>query len=131
MDDIPKALKRSEITLAVIADFSKAFYTVAFEKVLYKLHLMGFSRTALQRIASYLMDRKQFVQVHDRSSAEISTLITLLTVMLGTTLVCNYILNHNSRITRKENELSVYFLFHSQNCHDNPDKEQFCTFLTY
>ena len=71
-DDILKAMKRVEITLAVMTDFSKAFDTVAFEKVLSKLHLMGFSRTALQWIASYLTDRKQFVQVDDRSSAQIS-----------------------------------------------------------
>lgn len=43
-DDIPKVMKRGEITLA---DFSKAFDTVAFEEVLSKLHLMGFSRSAL------------------------------------------------------------------------------------
>ena len=72
-DDILKAMKRGEITLAVKADFSKAFDTVAFEKVLSKLHLMGFSRSSLQWIASFLMDRKQFVQVDDRSSAQIST----------------------------------------------------------
>ena len=41
-DDIFKAMKRSEITLAIMADFSKAFDNVAFEKVLSKLHLMGF-----------------------------------------------------------------------------------------
>ena len=68
-DDIPKVMKRGEITLA---DFSKAFDTVAFEKVLSKLHLMGFSRSALQWIASYFMDRKKFVQVDDRSSAQIN-----------------------------------------------------------
>ena len=72
-DDIFKAMKRGEITLAVTAVFSKAFDTVAFEKVLSKLHLMGFSRTALQWIANYLTDRKQFGQVDDRSSAQIST----------------------------------------------------------
>lgn len=72
-DDILKAMKRGEIALAVKADFSKAFDTVAFEKVLSKLHLMGFSRSSLQWIASFLMDRKQFVQIDDRSSAQIST----------------------------------------------------------
>jgi len=69
-DDILKSMKRGEITLA---DFSKAFDTAAFEKVLSKLHLMGFSRSSQQWIASFLMDRKQFVQVVDRSSAQIST----------------------------------------------------------
>ena len=74
-DDIIKAMKRGEITLAVMADFSKAFDTVAFEKILSKLHQMGFSRSALQWIASYLTDRNQFVQVDDCSSAK-SVLLT-------------------------------------------------------
>ena len=69
--DILKAMKRGEIIQAV--DFYKAFDTVAFEKVLSKLHLMSFSRSALEWFASYLTDRKQFVQVDDRSSAQIST----------------------------------------------------------
>lgn len=72
-DDILKAMKRGEITLAVMADFSRAFDTVAFEKVLSKLHPMGFSRTAPKWIASYITSRKQFVQVDDHSSAQIST----------------------------------------------------------
>ena len=69
-DDIHKAMKRDEITLAVMADFSKAFDTVTFEKVLSKLHLSGFSRTALQWMASYLTGHKQFVKVDDRSSVQ-------------------------------------------------------------
>lgn len=73
-DDILKAMKRGEIIhWPLKADFSKAFDTVAFEKVLSKLHQMGFSRSSLQWLASFLMDRKQFVQVDDRSSAQIST----------------------------------------------------------
>ena len=55
-----------------MADFSKAFDNVASEEILSKLHQMGFSRSALKWIASYLTDRKQFVQVDDRSSAQIS-----------------------------------------------------------
>ena len=72
-DDILKAMKRDEITLAVMADFSKAFDAVVFEKVLSKLQLMGLSRSSLRWIESYLMDRKQFVQVDDRSTAQISS----------------------------------------------------------
>ena len=67
-------MKRGEITPAVMADFSNlAFDTVAFEKILSKLHQMGFSRSALQWIASYLTERKQFGQVDDHSPAQIST----------------------------------------------------------
>ena len=40
-DDIPKAMKKGEVTVAVMAaDFSKAFDTVAYETVLFKLHQM-------------------------------------------------------------------------------------------
>ena len=46
---------------------------IVLQKVLSKVHLMGFSRTALQWIASYLTGRKQCLQVDDRSSAQIST----------------------------------------------------------
>ena len=72
-NDILKAMKGGEIILAVTADFSKSFDTITFEKVLSKLHLMGFLRTVFQWIANYLTGRKQFVQVDDRSSAQIST----------------------------------------------------------
>lgn len=38
-DDILTAMKRGEITIAVMADFSKAFDTVAYGTVLSKLHV--------------------------------------------------------------------------------------------
>ena len=70
-DDILKAMKRGEVTLAVMADFSKAFDTVAYETILSKLHQVGFSKSSLRWVTSYLTDRSQYVQVDDRLSNSI------------------------------------------------------------
>ncbi|XP_048583248.1 uncharacterized protein LOC125562941 [Nematostella vectensis] len=67
-DDITKAMKRGEVTLVVLADFSKAFDTVAYEVVFKKLHHLGFSKSFLMWVTSYLTGRKQFVQIDDKSS---------------------------------------------------------------
>ena len=75
-------MKRGEVTIAVLADFSKAFDTVAPQTMLSKLckfqsgclisvHRLGFSNTSLEWIISYLVDRKQYVQVDDRSSEHV------------------------------------------------------------
>ena len=70
-DDILKAMKKGEVTLAVMADFSKAFDTVAHETVLLKLHQLGFSKNSLRWITSYLTDQSQFVQIDDRTSEQV------------------------------------------------------------
>ena len=46
-DDIVKAMKRGEITLAIFADYSKAFDTVNFEILINKLYKLNFCRTFL------------------------------------------------------------------------------------
>ena len=56
-DDILRAIKRGKVTIAVLADFLKAFDTVACQTVLSKLHGMGFSNTFLKWIISYLTER--------------------------------------------------------------------------
>ena len=62
---------RDDIIAAVMADFSKGFDTVAYETVLQKLHQFEFSKHALKWFASYLSERKQFVQTDDRKSSEL------------------------------------------------------------
>jgi hypothetical protein len=42
-DDLLKAQKSGEVTLMLLADFSKAFDTLNFKTVLCKLHKLGFS----------------------------------------------------------------------------------------
>ncbi|CAB4045526.1 Hypothetical predicted protein, partial [Paramuricea clavata] len=46
-DDITKAMKKGEITLAIFADFSKAFDTVDFEILISKLYKLNFSKSFL------------------------------------------------------------------------------------
>ena len=65
---ILRAMKRGKVTIAVLADFLKAFDTVAYQTVLSKLHGMGFSNTFLKWTISYLTERAHYVQVDDRSS---------------------------------------------------------------
>ena len=67
-NDITSAMKRSEITIAVMADYSKAFDTVDFETMLNKLKALNFSNDFIKLIAKYLTDRFQFVQFDDKKS---------------------------------------------------------------
>ena len=69
-DDIIKASKRGEITLAVFADYSKAFDTVHHETLLKKLHYLNFSKSTIHTIHSYLTNRTQYVQIDDKKSTQ-------------------------------------------------------------
>ena len=60
-DDIKKAMKSGEVTLAMLVDFSKAFNTIAHDKVITKLHKLGFLPEFLRLISSYSSHRSQFV----------------------------------------------------------------------
>ena len=62
-DDIKKAMKTSEITLAVFTDYSKAFDTIDFSVLIKKMHTLNFSKRFLYWIFSYLTDRRHFVQI--------------------------------------------------------------------
>ena len=67
-DDIIRAMKKGEVTLMVFADYSKAFDTLQFKAVLAKLHEMGFSKSFLLWVLSYLSERRQLVQIDDKLS---------------------------------------------------------------
>ena len=62
-DDIMRAMNRGEVTLSIMADYSKAFDTVDYETLIHKLHKIGFSKNAKHLICSYLSNRKQYVQI--------------------------------------------------------------------
>ena len=68
-DDIRHAMKKGEITLMVLADFSKAFDTICFKSTIEKFYKLGFSKTFLKWLLSYLSGRSQFVQIDDKSSS--------------------------------------------------------------
>ena len=67
-DDTVKAMKRSEVTMMILADFSKAFDTICFRKLITKMSKLGFSRNYLIWTLNYVMHRKQFVQIDDTCS---------------------------------------------------------------
>ena len=47
-DDIIHAMKSGEVTLAVLADFSKAFDTVDYKTLISQLNVLGFSKGFIQ-----------------------------------------------------------------------------------
>ena len=47
-DDIKLAMKRKEVTLMVLTDFSKVFDTVCFKTTLKKFYKLGFSKNYLK-----------------------------------------------------------------------------------
>ncbi|KAL9962520.1 hypothetical protein ACROYT_G031627 [Oculina patagonica] len=67
-DDILHAMKRGELTLMILANFSKAFDTIRFKTVLRKLNNLGFSNEYLVWTINYLTGRRHFVQVDDKVS---------------------------------------------------------------
>lgn len=72
-DAIQQAIKKGDVSLMVLADFSKVFDTMCFKTTIHKFHKLGFSKTFLKWILSYLSDRSQFVQIEDKSSSYMST----------------------------------------------------------
>ena len=68
-DDIKCAMKTGEIILGILLDYSKAFETIDHLTLLEKLHQLNFSVQAIKLIHSYVSERKQFVQVDDKSSS--------------------------------------------------------------
>ena len=55
------AIDKKKVTLLLLFDFSKTFGTISPTKLLHKLHLLGFGKSALLWIKSYLQDRSQAV----------------------------------------------------------------------
>lgn len=68
-DDIRHAMKQKEVTLMVLADFSKAFDTICFGTTITKLYKLGFTKPFLKWLLSYLSGRTQFVQIDDKQSS--------------------------------------------------------------
>ena len=67
-DKIKRAMNKSEVTLAILIEYSKAFDTIDQNHLLEKLLEFNFSPQAIEIIFSYTSDRNQYVQVDDKSS---------------------------------------------------------------
>ncbi|CAB0037809.1 unnamed protein product, partial [Trichogramma brassicae] len=67
MDDARRAIERSQITVLVLIDFSKAFDTVPHQLLLAKLRRFNFADRTIRWFASYLRGRTQAVAQNDGS----------------------------------------------------------------
>ena len=65
-DDIWKAMDKGEVTLMVMADFSKVFDTICFRTTLLKLHKEGFTKPSLKWLLSYLLMRSPSIRTDRR-----------------------------------------------------------------
>lgn len=66
-------MRRGEVTLMILVDYSKAFDTVNFKSVIHKMHSMGFSKDFLTWMTSYLTGRHQYVMIDDKCSQRLET----------------------------------------------------------
>ena len=82
-DDIKRAMKSSEVTIATFTDYWKAFDTIDFSFLLKKMHTLKFSKRFSYWIFNYLTERRHFVQI-DSSISNI--LITSFGVPQGSIL---------------------------------------------
>jgi hypothetical protein len=68
MNKILPSFTHKLYNLSVFIDFSKAFDTIIYERLLHKLHLYGFRGIINDFIRSYLTHRSQYVKIKDYSS---------------------------------------------------------------
>ena len=61
-------MKRSEVTMMILADFSKPFDTICLRYLITKMSKQGSSRDFLIWTLNYVLHRKQFVQIDDTCS---------------------------------------------------------------
>ena len=67
-NDIQLSFKKGDVTLTVMADYSKAFDTVNYSTLVTKLRSLKFSYSFIYLIIDYLSDRQQYVQIDDKKS---------------------------------------------------------------
>ena len=67
-DDILNAMNKGEVTLSILADFSKASDTVDYTVLIKKLSKLNMSPEFLHLIFSYISDRSQYVQIDSNKS---------------------------------------------------------------
>ena len=73
-DDIRTAMKSGELSIIVLIDFSKAFDTISHETLIQTLHKCDFSKDFMRWTLSYLTNRKQFIQIDDKTSKKMTNL---------------------------------------------------------
>ena len=72
-----ESLDNGDVTTGIFIDLSKAFDTVNYEKLLYKLHCYGIEGKLHELLKSYLTDRKQQVYKKTKNGSALSSLSTM------------------------------------------------------
>ena len=62
-------MNKGEITISVFADYSKAFDTIDFKRLLRKLTNLNIDKSFLHWMANYLSDRQHYVQIDNKKSS--------------------------------------------------------------
>ena len=75
IDHVSKQMESGNIPCSLYIDLSKAFDTLSFDILIYKLRYYGFSGIELKLLISYVKNRKQYVKykTYESDIAEIST----------------------------------------------------------
>ena len=75
VDHISNEMEHGKTSGALYIDLSKAFDTLSFDVILYKLNYEGIAGTELQLLTNYLQNRKQDVisNNHESNLTEITT----------------------------------------------------------
>ena len=66
-------MNKSEVTLSIRIDYSKAFDTVDQRILLEKLQNMNFAKNIIKIVCSYLIERYQYVEIEDKRSTLLPT----------------------------------------------------------
>ena len=66
-------MNKSEVTLSIRIDYSKAFDTVDQRVLLEKLQNMNFAKNIIKIVCSYLIERYQYVEIEDKRSTLLPT----------------------------------------------------------
>ena len=61
-------MSAGEVSLIVLVHFSKAFHTIAYDKLIEKMYEQGFSKSFLSWALSYVSNRTQYVQFDTKKS---------------------------------------------------------------
>ena len=101
-DGILHAMKRGQLTLMILADFSKAFDTIRYKTVLRRFSHLRLSKEHLIWTVNYLSGRQHFVQIDDKVSDRCNVSFGVLQGSIMGPLIFNlYVKDMEMRINAK------------------------------